>query len=121
MAVREQPVLKFRLLYEGPIVTVSDYCCEAGRGGPAEEEHSTTNSVVLMRHGAFSKHFGRRSVTADVNQAVFFSAGSTYRVSHPGECGDRGTTFSISPRVLADILRELDPSGDDHPDRPFPF
>jgi AraC-like DNA-binding protein len=74
-----------------------------------------------MRHGAFCKHFGRRSVTADVNQAVFFSQGSTYRVSHPADCGDRGSIFSLSPRALTDIIRELDPTVDDRPGRPFPF
>src|SRR5262249_42630067 len=82
---------------------------------------SDENSIVLMRHGAFSKHFGRRTATADVNQAVFFSSGSTYRVSHPADCGDRGTTFVVSSRVLGDIVREFDPAVDDHPDRPFPF
>jgi AraC-like DNA-binding protein len=74
-----------------------------------------------MRHGVFCKHFGRRSVTADVDQAVFFSKGSTYRVSHPADCGDRGTVFTPSPRVLNDIVREFDPSVDDRPDQPFPF
>jgi hypothetical protein len=52
---------------------------------------------------------------------VFFSRESTYRVSHPAECGDRGTVFTVSPRVLNDIVRELDPSIDDHPDQPFRF
>jgi len=33
-----------------------------------------------MRRGAFAKHFGRRKVTADVNQTVFFSKNSVYRV-----------------------------------------
>ena len=51
----------------------------------------------------------------------YFSKGSTYRISHPAECGDRGTVFIASPRVLCDIIRELDPSIDDRPDRPFPF
>jgi AraC-like DNA-binding protein len=74
-----------------------------------------------MRHGAFSKHFGRRSITADVNQAVFFSNNSTYRVSHPADCGDRGTIFTVAPRVLNDIVRELDPTIDEHPDQPFRF
>jgi AraC-like DNA-binding protein len=113
--------LAFRPLYRSPIVAVRDYECRAGRGGPAEEEHSDSNNIVLMRHGTFCKHFGRRSATADVNQAVFFSRGSTYRVSHPGECGDRGTIFIVSPRILNDIVRELDPSVDDRPERPFPF
>lgn len=119
-SARELP-LTFRELYRSPIVSVREYGCRAGRGGPAGEEHSDSNNIVLMRHGAFCKHFGRRSTTADANQAVFFSKGSTYRVSHPADCGDRGTIFVVSPRVLNDIVRELDPAVDDRPERPFPF
>jgi AraC-like DNA-binding protein len=121
MPIRSDEPLTFRPLYESPLVRVSAYDCRACRGGPEGEEHSESNNIVLMRRGAFCKHFGRRSVTADVNQAVFFSKGSTYRVSHPADCGDRGTIFVPSPRVLNDIARELDPSVDDRPDRPFPF
>jgi AraC family transcriptional regulator len=113
--------LTFRSLYDSSIVRVHDYCCRDCRGGPTAEEHSGSNNIVLMRRGAFCKHFGRRSVTADVNQAVFFSKGSTYRVSHPADCGDRGTVFVPSPSVLNDIVRELDPSIDDRAERPFPF
>ena len=111
----------FRPLYQSPIVGVHDYCCHIERSGPGAEEESDANNIVLMRHGAFARHFGRRTTTADVNQAVFFSRESTYRVSHPADCGDRGTVFTVSPRVLNDIVRELDPSIDDHPDQPFRF
>jgi AraC-like DNA-binding protein len=114
-------MLTYRSLYVSPLLSVSDYHCCAGRHGPWAEEYSNTNNIVLMRHGAFGKHFGRRSITADVNQAVFFSKDSSYRISHPGDCGDRGTIFALSPRVLNDIVREIDASIDDHPDRPFPF
>ncbi len=114
-------LLVFRSVYESPIVSVRDYCCRISRSGPASEENCDTNNIVLMRHGAFSKHFGRRSVTADVNQTVFFSKGSSYRVSHPADCGDRGTVFIPSPRVLNDIVRELDPAIDEHSEGPFPF
>jgi AraC-like DNA-binding protein len=113
--------LTFRTLYESTLISVRDYQCHADRSGPGIEEYSGRNSIVLMRHGAFGKHFGRRSFTADVNQAVFFSKESTYRVSHPAECGDRGTSFISSPRVLNDIVRELDPTIDEHPGNPFPF
>jgi len=111
----------YRKLYASPVVRVSDYTCLAGREGPQAEELCGANNVVLMRRGAFSKHFGRRTVTADVNQAAFFSKGSAYRVAHPAECGDRGTVFELSPRVLSDIVRELDSSAEGRPDRPFPF
>ena len=121
MSASNENLLQFRPLYESPIVSVHDYCCHIPQGGPGAEEQSPVNNIVLMRHGAFSRHFGRRSVTADVNQAVFFSSDSTYRVSHPADCGDRGTIFTVAPRVLNDIVRELDPSIDDHPDQPFRF
>jgi len=119
----EQPLEErtYRPLYESPILSVLDYCCHSVRSGPGVEEESDANNIVLMRHGAFAKHFGTRSVTADVNQAVFFSKNSTYRVSHPADCGDRGTVFSVSSRVLNDIVRELDPAIDEHPDQPFRF
>jgi AraC-like DNA-binding protein len=118
---KEQSERIYRTLHESPIISVHDYCCHSTQGGPGGEEESTLNNIVLMRHGAFAKHFGSRAVTADVNQAIFFSKGSTYRVSHPDDCGDRGTVFSVSPRVLNDIVRELDASVDEHPDQPFQF
>jgi AraC family transcriptional regulator len=114
-------MISFRPIYNGSIVSVSDYSCRIGRGGPKDEEYSSLNRVVLMRSGAFSKHFGRRTVTADVNQAVFFSKESTYHVSHPADCGDRGTILTPSSRVLNDIIRELDPTIDDDPQWTFPF
>ena len=121
MAYDRENEIVFKPLHESPIVSVHDYCCHIAHGGPGVEEESDANNIVLMRHGAFSRHFGRRTVTADVNQAVFFSRDSTYRVSHPSDCGDRGTVFTVSPRVLNDIVRELDPSIDEHPDQPFRF
>src|SRR5262245_19600144 len=100
MSDRTENPLSYRSLYDSPIASVNDYSCRTACSGPAEEEHSGVNNIVLMRHVAFCKHFGKRSIPADVNQAVFFSSGSTYRVSHPAENGDRGTVFAASPRVL---------------------
>jgi len=121
MGFRDGSTLTFQTIYQSPLLSVRDYRCCALRGGPAGEEDSTSNNIVLMRHGVFCKHFNRRTVTADVNQAVFFTRGSTYRVSHPGDCGDRGTVFGVSPRLLCDIIRELDPAIDEHAERPFDF
>jgi AraC family transcriptional regulator len=121
MSRRYENPLTFRSLYEGSLVSVRDYRCLISCGGPGAEEHPDTSQIVLMRYGAFTKHFGRQSVTADVNHAVFFSKESTYRVSHPADCGDRGTVFVPSLQALNEIIRELDPTIDDHPERPFPF
>lgn len=119
--VSSESRITFTTLYESPLVGVHDYRCSLGLGGPAGEEESDADSIVLMRHGAFCKHFGSRSVTANVNQAAFFAKGSTYRVSHPADCGDRGTVFAVASRVLRDIVRELDPAVDEHPGDLFPF
>jgi AraC family transcriptional regulator len=116
-----QNQLSFHSLYDSPLVRVHDYQCHACQSGPTGEEQAELNTIVLMRNGAFRQHFGTRSVTATVNQAVFFSKDSSYRVSHPTECGDRGTVLFAPERVLNDIIRELDPTIDEHPERPFPF
>lgn len=120
-AAADNPIV-FKPLYASPLLSVSDYNCALGAGGPAAEEESLSDTIVLMRHGAFCKHIGREAATANVNQAAFFAKGSTYRVSHPTDCGDRGTVFEISPRVLREIMRELDPEVDSRPDHQlFPF
>jgi AraC family transcriptional regulator len=121
MATSSELPLEFRTLHASPLVAVREYVCRACRGGPEEEEYSEANHIVLMRSGAFCKHFGRRGVTADVNQAVFFSKGSTYRVSHPADCGDRGTIFAPAPSLLDEVIREIEPSWADRPQQAFPF
>ncbi len=121
MPEQGEELITFRTLYESPIVVIRDYDCHHGNGGPGGEEGSEANTIVLMRHGAFCRHYGSRRVTSDVNQTAFFPKGTAYRVSHPAESGDRGTTFAVPPRVLRDMVRELDPGAGDHPDRPFPF
>jgi AraC-type DNA-binding domain-containing proteins len=114
-------LLTFRTLYDSPMISVQDYVCRDTSHAHSAEEQSEVNGIVLMRHGAFSRHFGKRTSTADVNQSTFFSKDSVYRVSHPGDCGDRGTSFVIAQPILRDIIRELDPSVDERPDQPFAF
>ena len=58
VAYERDKEIVFRPLYESPIVSVHDYCCHIERGGPGAEEESDANNIVLMRHGAFSRHFG---------------------------------------------------------------
>ncbi len=115
------PQLTYTRLYVSPLVKIEDYVCRNGMSGPGPEEQSAENTMVLMRHGVFCKHFHGRHFTADVNQAIFFTRGSTVQVSHPADCGDRGTVFTVAPRILNDIIRELDPSVDERPQQPFPF
>jgi AraC family transcriptional regulator len=117
----ERNFLEFHTLYSSPILSISNYCCHANRSGPGKEEVADANMIVLMRRGTFSQHFGRKKITADVNQSVFFAKDSIYRVSHPRDCGDCGTIFRLTPGSLNEIVRRFDPAVDDHPDRPFQF
>jgi len=121
MPQAEQDLITFRTLYDSPMIGVRDYICRDTNCAKSAEERSDLNSIVLMRHGAFSRHFGKKQFTADVNQATFFAKDSVYQVSHPVDHGDRGTTFTIGPTILTDIIREVDPTIDEHPDEPFPF
>lgn len=117
----EEDRIQFRTLYDSPMIAVRDYICTHDHREASPEEESDSNSITLMRHGAFARHFGRQKVTSDVNQASFFGKGSIYRVSHPTGCGDRGTSMVVAPSILTDIIRELDPAIDERPDDPFTF
>lgn len=117
----EQELLTFRTLYDSPMIAVRDYICLNDHREASPEEESESNSITLMRHGAFARHFGKQKITSDVNQASFFAKGAVYRVSHPTGCGDRGTSMVAAPSILTDIIRELDPTIDERPDDPFIF
>lgn len=118
--IQEGPIA-YQKLYESPLLSVSDYRCHANKSAAGNEELSENNSIVLLRHGTFTKHFAKKNIFADVNQVVFFSKKSVYRISHPIDHGDRGTYFLIAPHILNDIVREFDRTIDEHPDQPFPF
>jgi AraC-like DNA-binding protein len=121
MPQHEHELISFRTLYDSPMIGVRDYICRDTSCTKSVDEHSNINSIVLMRHGAFSRHFGKKQFTSDVNQTTFFAKDSVYQVSHPIDHGDRGTAFTIAPSILTDIVRELDPTIDERPEDPFPF
>src|SRR5262245_57616415 len=118
--VLESPIA-YQKLYESSLIRVLDYRCHAHKSDSGNEEFSENNSIVLLRHGSFAKHFAKRNIFADVNQVIFFAKKSVYRISHPTDHGDRGTYFGVASHILNDIVREFDPTIDDHPDQPFPF
>lgn len=114
--------LTYRTLFKSALMRVEDYRCHYERGGPGREECLDENQIVILRHGAFCQHFSRRqSVVADVNQAIFFSEGTAYRVSHPGDCGDQGTLLTPAPTVLRELLNIYAPTVADCPQFSFPF
>jgi len=117
----QESTIAYQKLYESSLISVLDYRCHAHQSDTGDEELSENNSIVLLRQGSFAKHFTKRNIFADVNQAIFFSKKSVYRISHPTDHGDRGTYFLVAPHILNDMVREFDPTVEEHPDQPFPF
>lgn len=97
-------MLQVRTLVSGPLVRVADVTCCAPRGGCGSEERSELPEVVVPRRGVFTVHRGRRAVTADPLTAVVLHG--DYRVSHPGEHGDRCTVLAFTPELHEEALGE---------------
>src|SRR5205085_8779904 len=53
MSRHNEKPLTYRPLYDSPLVSVQDYCCNIGHGDAGDEEYSGINQIVLMRRGAF--------------------------------------------------------------------
>jgi hypothetical protein len=67
----ESELLTFRTLYDSPMISVRDYICRDTSHDHSAEEMSDANGIVLMRHGAFSRHFGKKVTTAILVTRVF--------------------------------------------------
>jgi AraC family transcriptional regulator len=75
----------------------TDHAC-----GPVE--HAAANLLVLPLRGVFVKHEARgERLVADPCHALFFEAGTPYRVSHPVEGGDECLVLEPSGELLAEF------------------
>jgi AraC family transcriptional regulator len=111
--------LHSQVLYQGPLVSISDVRCRPTDGGCGCEEESADHAVVFPRAGVFVKHIASRSVVADCNHVLFFNGRQPYRVSHPVPGGDDCTSFTFDPHVLLEALARYEPIARDRPERPF--
>jgi hypothetical protein len=69
----------------------------------------------------FVKHTGNDKAVADPNHVLFFNANEPYRISHPVSGGDDCTSFVFSTEALVEALSQHEPTGRDHPQKPFRF
>lgn len=114
-------ILSSREVFRGGSAAVYDVRCSARRCGCSGEERNTGDSIAFVRSGVFVKHTRGSRIVADPTSAVFFTRGESYRVSHPGDRGDRCTSFALPAGLLWEALREFDPRAADTPDGPFPL
>jgi len=103
------PCQRYTTLFRSADLTIGDYHCRPATRAEGAEEHNDTHSIALLRAGAFTRRIGGRRRVVDANWAVFFRPGVTYRVSHPTDHGDDCSVFSPSPRLLGEILADVDP------------
>jgi AraC family transcriptional regulator len=93
-------------LHSGARVTISDYRCLCGKGGPDKVEYSPTSDIVFVRRGVFRRHIDFQEEIADPNHVIFFQEGQEYRISHPAESGDDCTVLSFGPEIAGEALSE---------------
>lgn len=96
--------VRARPLFASDAVVLTEYDCRCRHTVVSDEENSGADSIVFPRTGAFCKHVGRRQVLADSNQVIFFSKGTSYRVSHPDTQGDNCLSMSFPPDMLVDAF-----------------
>jgi AraC family transcriptional regulator len=113
------PEHKTQTLYKSSLLRVVDYRCQGSANGKLPEEWCAQPEIVLPRSGVYLRHDSDETFVVDPNQVLFFNGGQPYQISHPVAGGDRSTIFILNLAVLLDLLRNLDPSVDDRPDRPF--
>lgn len=101
-------MLQERTVFSGSIVEVTDVKCRVTSSRCSCEEHSPTNCIVIPRRGAYVRHVGKQRQLADPTHALFFTAGDTYRVSHPAGLGDDCTALTFDDAALLDVLETVE-------------
>ena len=94
-----------QLLLSTQTATIRDVVCGGACRHESAEEHARATELVFPYRGVYVRHLGRNDAVAEANQALFFNAGESYRVTHPVEGGDA----CLSLEIAEPLLRELVP------------
>jgi AraC-like DNA-binding protein len=102
--------LNIQPLHHSASVSVYDVCCRPLDVQPGAEEWSLAPQIVFPRRGVFERETRGRKQLADPNQVLFFNREESYRVAHPGGCGDDCTVFVFDERLSREAVGEWDPA-----------
>lgn len=94
------------ILFDSPIVQVTDIRWHPEDGNPTVEFRSPRPEITFQRQGMFLKHQGRRRVACDPATLVLFNEGETYRMAHPVRQPCACTALLIGSQILADIVEQ---------------
>jgi AraC family transcriptional regulator len=102
--------LHIRTLHHSPSVSVYDVGCRPLEFARGAEEWSLSHQIVFPRRGVFERETRGRKLLADPNQVLFFNRDESYRVAHPGGCGDDCTVFAFDDALVREAIAEWDPA-----------
>jgi AraC family transcriptional regulator len=94
------------VLYTSDLLSLRHVACRPAEHerGPSAIEEQPTDSLVLPLRGAFLKHVSPRSqILAEPSQALFFTAGRPYRISHP-IAGDDCLSLELGGDAWREVL-----------------
>ncbi|MEP6899204.1 MAG: AraC family transcriptional regulator [Rhodanobacter sp.] len=84
------------VMYDSPLLRVTDIACRHPRGGCGCERGGERTHLTMLRRSGFGYHVNGRMLIGDPTMALLYRAGDSYRISHPFEGGDECTTFEIA-------------------------
>lgn len=102
--------LSVQTLLDTRTAKIRDVVCNGACRHRSDEECSGATHLVFPYRGVFVRHLGSDDAVAEANQAFFFNADESYRISHPVEGGDACLCVTIDEA----LLRELAPKDQVH-------
>lgn len=94
-----------RPLFHSDVVELAYVVAHPISSDESDIEEKSAHFVVLPLTGLFAKHDGPRShVIGTPRHGVFIAAGMPYRLSYPGEIGDRCLTLAFSDATREQLM-----------------
>ena len=96
------------ILFDNDILQIRHVVCNPLERGCTEVEESSSNVMVLPVKGSFMQHFldGKR-IIAEPSQALFFSTGRPFRISHSIAEMDECLAFQFSTEMWNELLQTI--------------
>ena len=89
----------------GPGFRLGVWRCTHDHRAPGPEQTSRSPTLNVVLGGIYTRHVGRRTVTADPTVAVLSNPDETWRSGHPTGCGDTGI-WVVLDRAHAPVDRD---------------
>ncbi len=106
-------------LYSTPDFQLGYTICRPQSDGVGPENCSGVNVLAFPRRGLFVMRMPGETFVADPNIVIFQNSDDTFRTSHPGGHGDDTTWIALTPSLVAETMRDRDPSAAERPTHPF--